>query len=121
MTYTPKVKDKVTYPSGSGIVVLPPDKNGIIIVDDHGEYKRVSATSCLLELTEKEKAVKQMMEYGSVDPIEFCESLYENGYRKVKDKDKAIAFLTSEFECCGVCSSESRERAKHIYKMIIEG
>lgn len=121
MTYTPKVKDKVTYPSGSGIVVLPPDKNGIIIVDDHGEYKRVSATSCLLELTEKEKAVKQMMNYGSVDPVEFCESLYDCNYRKVKDKDKAIAFLTSEFECCGVCRSDSREMAENVYSVIIKG
>lgn len=67
----PTVGTRVAYPTGTGTVKLPPDRNGTLIVEDDsgedaGTYKRVAARACRpttrLGQTAKEQDRKELVQ-----------------------------------------------------------
>jgi hypothetical protein len=90
----PPVGARVKFPTGVGVVMLPPDTNEVVIVavtEDNqggkeycGEYRRVSACACEPIRSEREKAVAAMVAVTDehLSPEDTCRALYRAGYRK---------------------------------------
>lgn len=98
--WTPEVGEVVKHSTGEGIVMLPADACGVIIVmstdsETEGEYKRVAAIACKPLPTEEDREVEEIARVLSdsyadvvdhVRPLsEFispARALYQAGYRK---------------------------------------
>lgn len=92
----PPVGAECKYPSGGcGIVKLPPDKNGIIIVEQDGVYKRVSAKSVRPIKSKEEKHREELID-KAVDVIytaqqgeeyDIAGKLYDAGLLQMPNKE----------------------------------
>jgi hypothetical protein len=83
--WMPDVGQECEYPSGSGVVRLPPDINGVLIVEEGEEgYKRVHKSNCRPIKSDKEKRADEMFDIvkDATDTYHACELLVQNGYKK---------------------------------------
>ena len=85
------------HPTGRGVVKLPPDVNGIIIIQSmeagsEGEYKRVAASVCRPIQSERDRAVAELADFltrtYSISQKKRAERLYDAGYRKTESNDE---------------------------------
>ena len=93
-TGLPPVGSAVVFPTGRGVVRLDPDANNVLIVEnEQGEYKRVSASACeprtLKEIARDELANALMEDLSAVNiknaknlSKAIAISLSNKGYRK---------------------------------------
>lgn len=85
----PPVGAKVKYPSGEGVVKLPPDRDGVIIVSERGEYKKVAASACERPKSHREKVIEAahdfFMDKGSIPHRQTLGKAYDAGLLKLPE------------------------------------
>lgn len=97
---------EITYPCGTRISLPKGDKVKVIAHANYGAddvaviqqmekgYIMALARDCFEPVkTKKQEVIDDMMECGSLDPFEFCEALYQEGYRKKLGRYEQISMI----------------------------
>lgn len=86
--WIPEIGVECAYPTGEGVIRLPPDQHGVLIVEENGTYKRVHVNGCRPLKTERDSFIEKLASLSnSGQTIEkLAGKAFDEGARFVGDK-----------------------------------